>query len=226
MKKILFITSLLFASCIGYAQADLSGAYGYSFKPAGNPPEAKKNAGPSGTLVLLKMEGNKYRFWLDITTGWPNYHVGETDGTIVFVNDSATFSNEDEVENNPCILNFKLTGTTININSMSTSFNCEFGVGVNADGDYARLATQPVLNNEWLFKEYHQSPQVLVTAAKAEVFKDEKCQHSYTPAKHLTKNDTIVTIAETDKSIYTEYITSSGKFIYGWVKKAALEIGK
>lgn len=226
MKKILLITGLSFFILTARAQTDHSGTYGYSFKPAGDPPKADENKGPAGNLVLLRMEGNTYRFWLDVTLGWPNYHVGETDGTITFATDSAIFSNEEEAETHPCILKFKITGTTIHINSMSTSFNCEFGAGVNADGDYAKLNPQPVLNNDWLFKEYHQSPQALVIAGKAEVFKDERCLHPYSPAKYFSKNDKVITIAETDKSIYTEYITSSGNFLYGWVKKAALEIGK
>ncbi|MCB0739905.1 MAG: hypothetical protein KDB92_02365, partial [Chitinophagaceae bacterium] len=64
---------------------DYSGKYSYAFPPSGNPPKTEKNRGPSGQLYLLKMHDNLYRFWLDITNGWPSYHVGETDGTIQIV---------------------------------------------------------------------------------------------------------------------------------------------
>ena len=226
MKKFILICGWLLAVLPSQAQTDHSGAYGYSFKPVGEPPETEKNNGPAGNLVLLKMEGNTYRFWLDITLGWPNYHVGETDGTITFINDTASFNNSYEDALHPCILKFKISGTTIYIDSRSTSFNCGFGNGVNADGEYARLKTQPVFNNDWLRKEYRQSPLAMITAGRADIFKDEKCLHPYVPKKYFIKNDRIPSIAETDKSIYTEYISADGKFIYGWVKKSALEIVK
>lgn len=149
-EKLFLITTMLFVAVISQAQNNYSGAYGYSFKPNGNTGNDKDATGPAGNLVLLKMDGDKYRFWLDVTIGWPNYNVGETDGTITIVNDTASFDNTFEEATKPCILKFKIAGNTIHINSLSTSFNCGFGNGVNADGDYTKLKNQPVLNNAWL----------------------------------------------------------------------------
>ena len=103
----------------------------------------------------------------------------ETDGTITFLSDTASFDNTFEDAEKPCILKFKLTGTTININSQSTSFNCGFGNGVNADGDYAGLKTQPVLDNKWLHKEYPSTPYASISSNKAELFQDENCMVPY-----------------------------------------------
>lgn len=182
-------------------------------------PPKDKTAIPGGQLVLIKMEENKYRFWLDVLTGPPGYNRGETDGTIVFINDTASFDNTFEDAENPCILKFKLTGNVININSQSTSFNCGFGNGVNADGDYTRLKTQPTLDNKWLRKEYSSSPMATATANKAELFQDENCLVPFSPKKYFNKGDSFLSIAETTKSIYTEYIPSAGKFIWGWIRK-------
>ncbi len=224
MKK-LFFSSLLFsvAFCLT-AQTNLSGTYGYSFKPQGDPPKTEANKGPTGKLVLLRMDGNKYRFWLDVGLGWPNYHVGETDGTIIFSNDTASFDNTFEEATHPCILKFKIEGNTININSLSSSFNCGFGSGVNADGNYTKLAVQPALNNDWLKKEYYNSPRIIITAANAEVFQDEGCLHSFVPKKYFNKGDNLINIAETEKTVYTEFIPSPGKLTYGWIKKTAVKI--
>lgn len=224
MKKIfLSLTALLLCLQI-FSQVNLTGSYGYSFKPQGNTGNDKEATGPKGNLVLLKMENNKYRFWLDVTIGWPNYNVGETDGTVTFVNDTASFDNTFEDATNPCILKFKISSNSININSLSTSFNCGFGNGVNADGDYTRLKIQPVLNNEWLNKEYHQSPGAVITVNRAEIFQDENCLYSFTPRKFFLKSDSFKSIAETEKSVYTEYIPAPGKFIWGWIKKINLTI--
>lgn len=224
MKKFVSIAGLFLVSLSLVAQSNYSGTYGYSFKPEGNPPKTEADKGPTGKLVLLKMDGNKYRFWLDVGLGWPNYHVGETDGTITFVNDTASFDNTFEDATHPCILKFKITGNKININSRSTSFNCGFGNGVNADGDYTKLKVQPVLNNEWLKKEYYNSPRIIIADARVELFQDENCLYSFTPKKYFNKGDNLINISETEKTVYTEFIPSPGKLTYGWVKKSGVKM--
>ncbi len=223
MKKIFLLSSLLITTFVVTAQSNISGAYGYSFKPQGTPPKGEENKDPAGNLVLLKMNDNKYRFWLDVTMGWPDYHVGETDGTITIVNDTASFDNTFEDATTPCILKFKISGASININSMSTSFNCGFGNGVNADGDYTKLKTQPALNNAWLKKEYHQSPTIIITSNKAEIFQDENVLYPFAQKQYFVKGDKLLSIGETQKSVYTEFITTTGKFVYGWIKKTDLK---
>lgn len=205
-------------------QSNFSGLYSYSFKPNGNPPETEKARGPNGQLVLLKMEGNLYRFWLDVTVGWPNYNVGETDGTVTFVNDTASFDNTFEDAEHPCILRFKKDGNTIRINSESTSFNCGFGNGVNADGEYTLLKDQPVFDNTWLENEYKQSPVATIKVNTANIYQDENCLHPFTPRKYFAKMTRLLSIAETKSTIYTEYIPSPGKFIWGWIKKTDVTI--
>jgi len=224
MKKITLLLAMAFCFCAASAQTNLTGAYGYAFKPVGNTGNDKNATGAEGNLTLLKMEGNKYRFWLDVTIGWPNYNQGETDGTLTFVNDTASFDNTFEDAENPCILKFKVKGNTININSMSTSFNCGFGNGVNADGDYPRLKEQPVMNNAWLKKQYFQTPTIIITAKKAELFQDENTRRPYPQPHYFNKDDSLLSIAETEKTIYTEYFTPAGKFIYGWLRKTDVKV--
>jgi len=226
MKKTLLILILLVTSIALTAQTNLSGTWAYSFKPQGNPPKEALNAGPSGKLVLLKMENNKYRFWLDVTVGWPSYNVGETDGTISFVNDTASFDNTFEDAEKPCILKFKVANNVININAMSTSFNCGFGNGVNADGDYTKLKAQPALNNQWIKKEYPEAATIVITTDKTEVYQDENLLHSFAPKQYFSKGESMPGIVQTEKAIYTEYITASGKFMYGWIQKSSVKISK
>jgi hypothetical protein len=223
MKGILFFTLLAY-TVQSYSQKDLSGAYGYTFPVQKAQPPKDKTAVPGGQLVLVRMEVNKYRFWLDVLTGPPGYNRGETDGTIVFVNDTASFDNTFEDAEHPCILKFKITGSIIRINSQSTSFNCGFGNGVNADADYPRLKTQPVLDNKWLRTEYPSTPLATPVENKAELFQDENCFVPFSPKKYLLKTDSFLSIAETEKSIYTEYFPSAGKFVWGWLKKSAIQI--
>ncbi len=215
MKKIILLLALAFCYGHSFAQANYSGSYGYTL-PNNDLPK-NNTITPGGNLVLVKMEGNKYRFWLDVVIGPPGYNRGETDGTITFVNDTASFDNTFEDATHPCILKFKITKNVITINSESTSFNCGFGNGVNADGNYTRLKVQPVIDNKWLNDQYPESPILTITAKKALLYHDENCRMEKEGS--FVKGKSLLNVAETTSTFYTEYITPQGKFMYGWIKK-------
>jgi hypothetical protein len=215
MKKLTILLAISFCYCYTSAQTNYAGTYGYQLANESHPKD--KNAIPGGTLVLVKMEDNKYRFWLDVLNGAPGWNRGETDGTITFTGDSALFDNTFEDATNPCILKFKMGKNTININSQSTSFNCGFGNGVHADGDYPKLKVQPVTDNKWLNDQYHESPVVTITSKKALLYHDENCRMEKEGS--FVKGISLLNIQETENTFYTEYINPQGKFMYGWVKK-------
>ncbi len=193
MKRFSLLTLLVLSTIFGFSQTDHSGLYSYTNKIKVKAPASEKARGPNGQLVLLKMEGNLYRFWLDVTTGWPNYNVGETDGTITLVNDTASFDNTFEDAERPCILKFQLSNNVITINSQSTSFNCGFGNGVHADGEYTFDKVQPKLDNIWLQKEYYSSPTIEVIKNKAQLYSGENCLYSKT--QFFVKGNKLLSIA-------------------------------
>ncbi len=215
MKQIFFFLATVFCYYSLAAQTNYNGTYGYTTSTISHPKD--KNAIPGGRLVLVKMESNKYRFWLDVLNGAPGWNRGETDGTIVFVNDTASFDNTYEDATHPCILKFKKTGNTISINSQSTSFNCGFGNGVNADGEFTKLNTQPVIDNKWLNDQYHESPVLTISSKKAQLYHDENCRME--KGESFAKGTSLLNISETENTFYTEYINPQGKFMYGWIKK-------
>lgn len=219
--RILFF--LLIVSNSAFSQASLSGLYSYASKPEGNPPKDEGNNGPAGTISLLKMEGNKYRFWLDVTIGWPSYNQGQLDGIIVFKADAASFEVNFEDDEHPCKLAFRKKGSTITINSQSTSYNCGFGQGVVADGAYTKDKKQPTMNNAWLKEQYSQSSFMIVTKMTP-VYQDENCRRPHLQAISFAKDQKLPNIDERQNSVYTEYITPAGKFIYGWVKKKDVKL--
>lgn len=220
MKRITVLMAITFCYCHLQAQVNYSGSYGYSLPNEDLPKD--QLIIPGGNLVLLKMEGSKYRFWLDVLNGPPGWNRGETDGTIIFKNDTASFDNTFEDATHPCILKFKISGNTININSLSTSFNCGFGNGVNADGEYPRLKVQPVINNKWLKEQYPEAPVATVISKKTELYEDENCRVS--KPQYFVKGDVLLNVTGNEHTFYTEFITPQGKFIYGWLKKSAVKI--
>jgi hypothetical protein len=95
---------------------------------------------------------------------------------------------------------------------------------VSANGNYAWLQEQQKLNNEWLKKEYPEATKFKITAAKAELFRDENCLHPFSKKQFLVREESFLNIAETEKTVYTEFITREGQFRYGWVKKTDIKV--
>ena len=223
MKNILLICFFALASIGVAAQANYTGVYGYSVEPGQNQHNNEKDAtGPSGSLVLQKMDGNKYRFWLDVNIGAPSYNLGETDGTLNFVNDTASWDNTYEGAVNSCVLRFKITGAGVVISTTGNSADCGFGNRVNAAGTYTRLKDQSPLTNAWLKTQYHESAMMTVSSAKAELFQDENALRPFDKKQYIVKGERLLSIAENEKTVYTEYYDKSGKFIYGWLNKSDL----
>ncbi|HRX93887.1 MAG TPA: hypothetical protein P5158_07225 [Chitinophagaceae bacterium] len=223
MKKIFFSVLIVLIVSEARSQANLTGMYGYSMPLENTVSEKEKSAVPGGRLILIKIEGNQYRFWLDVLTGPPGYNRGETDGIITFVNDTASFDNTYEDAENPCILKFQRKGKTISINSQSTSFNCGFGNGVSADGEFTWLEKQETLNNEWLKKQYLNAPVLEIKSGKAQLYHDQDGFQSFYPKKYLSKNDSFMNIAETETTVYTEFIDAVGNLTWGWIRKSDIK---
>lgn len=221
MMRLSFITLLILAGIIAQGQPDYSGVYGYTSAPADSS-AGKNEMGRAVSLTLIRVEGTKYRFWLDVNRGWPSYASGATDGVITFKNDTASFDNTFETANKPCILHFRIKGTTISIDCDAHSADCGFGNGVTANDEYPRFGKQPALNNAWLKEQYDQSPSATIIADRADVYEDEDGLHK--KSQYFVKGDTIISIAESKNTIYTEYITPQGKFVYGWLRKSALQV--
>jgi hypothetical protein len=224
MRSFLFLSSFILFGIASFSQSNFSGIYSYSFKAAGNPPQEHVNEGPAGSLSLLKMDGNKYRFWLDVNIGWPSYNQGIVDGTLTWKNDAAFFEVNFEGDEHPCQLYFKKKGNMITIDSRSTSFNCGFGHGVSADGDYARDKKQPLMNAAWLKEQYSQSSYMVVVAKKALLYQDEAGLRPYPAGTYFVKGNRLVNIDELENTVYTEFITPAGKFVYGWVRKKDVKL--
>lgn len=221
-----FISSMIacFFTLIVTAQVNYSGAYGYAYKPHGNPPKEYRNEGPTGDLVLLRIENNTYKFWLDLNKGWPSYNMGEASGFITLDHDSASFDNTFEGAEGKCILHFKVSAAKVKVSTDANSFDCGFGNAVVADGNYQKQTKQPVLNNKWLRNYYSNMDTAVILSDKAVIYEDKKLEH---PKKQFfVKGDVIAMVDEDDNSVYTEFISPGGKFVWGWVKKDSLKIKK
>ena len=220
MRKLLLAAALSISFFV-HGQADLSGSYGYLLEQPDNATK-DEHAVPGGRLVLIKMENNLYRFWLDVMTKGPDFNRMETDGTLQFVNDTASFDNTFEDAAQSCILKFRKSGNTIVITTHGGALGC--GSGLQANGAFTRFENQQKLDNNWLREQYPHAPLYKVTAAAAEFYQDQDGFRSFTPKRSFNKGETFLAIAETDKTVYTEMVMPDGTLRYGWLRKTDIKI--
>lgn len=110
----LSLLSVLLFSC-AIAQTDYSGHYGYSSDPQFEVPKGQKESGPYGTLSLYKLGTDTYKFWLEVSKGYPSYNVGNAEGIITVKGDNASYDNTFEDSPEKCILKFKFTKSKVEI---------------------------------------------------------------------------------------------------------------
>jgi len=224
IRNFYLVVCFLLSVTIVSGQVNFTGVYGYSSLTI-NVTEAKeKTAVPGGSLVLIKISGSQYRFWLDVLGGPPAYDRGETDGTITFTNDTASFDNSYE-DDSPCMLKFKIDGKTITIENESSSTACGFGNGVTAGGEYTWLTKQEKLDNEWLEKQYPQATKIKVSST-TELYSDPDGYRSFANKILVAKGNDYLNIAESEKTIYTEFISKEGTLKWGWIRKTAIKVDK
>lgn len=219
--KSLFLSIALLCSFTLFSQTNLAGSYGYTLEsPVGVTKDER--AIPGGRLVLVKMEGNLYRFWLDVLSKGPDFNRVETDATISFINDTASFDNTFEDAAGTCLLKFKVNGKTISVKSHGGVAAC--GSGLLADGEYTWLAKQPKIDNAWLRTQYPHAPTMKVEIELAQMYADQDGLQSFTPKRMMMKGDTFLAIAETDVAVYTEIIRPDGTLSHGWLRKKDIKM--
>lgn len=223
--RIIFLVFLLFYfSEISRAQVDYSGKYGFQteiyFDKDSPMKPGKDDQGRMGDLTLLKIDSTRYKFWLFASRGWPSYNMGNIAGVVNIVNGKAVYRMKEDYSDSSCVILFSLHPNHIEVEQKSTDFECGFGHSVYADGEYTKKKGGK-LNTKDLEKLYDDFTRYQVISNKAFLFEDESGRKSKT--QYFIKNDKVIAVSENDNFVFVEYISASGKFIYGWIKKTDLK---
>jgi hypothetical protein len=231
MKNIFLLTLLFCFAGIAKAQVDYTGNYGFQNKvyydkdSEMKPSKDEINQGSMGSLTLLKIDTNKYKFWLSCNRGWPSFNMGDIDGFIKLDSNKAGFVNAVEYtgSDSSCKLLFFFTAVYIKLNQNSTDNDCGFGHNVYADGKYKKQDAKRIKNAElqrmyYSIEKYSVSAEKLYLSAEANVESITK--------QYFIKGNIVIAIREKDGFIYTEFITPAGKLVYGWLNKLQLTLVK
>jgi hypothetical protein len=188
------------------------------FDPKGlKPSKEEAHDGASGQLTVFRIDKTHYKFWLGVGKGWPNYHTGNIDGIMTATGNGGIFKEKQEFSDSFCTLTFTFSAKSVSISQEGTDIDCGFGANVYADGDYKKRNSRKVTVAE--FSDlYFDASRYSIAADKAYVFDDSsglKRKNQY-----FVKNDELIAVRESGGFIYIEHLTSSGKFVYGWIRKS------
>jgi hypothetical protein len=95
---------------------------------------------PVGQLTLHKQTADTYLFYLDVNRGAPSYNSGAIYGSLTVKDGEATYNNQLDYGDKPCMLDFVFAGMAIKVTS-GADIDCGFGNGVYADGDFTKTKT-------------------------------------------------------------------------------------
>jgi hypothetical protein len=221
MRPAIFFIQFLLICHAGYSQTDHSGLYSYSDKPmfdpkGERPSKEEANDGASGQLTVFRIDKTHYKFWLGVGKGWPGYHTGNINGIMTVTANRGFFKEKQDFSDSFCTLIFTFSAKSVSISQDGTDIDCGFGAFVYADGDYKKRNGKRITTDQ--FNDlYFDAARYNITADKAYVFEDSsglKRKNQY-----FVKNDELIGVNESAGFIYIEHLTSSGKFIYGWIRK-------
>jgi hypothetical protein len=219
-----FIMLLVFKQQL-FCQIDFTGKYSFNKKvnfyatDENQPNKSELNQGANGILILYKIDTNQYKFWLNVSRGWPSFNYGELDGLLNVQINKALFFNKIAFGEKSCGVQFIFLKNTIDVKEVDTARNCGFGAFVYADGKYKKQTVGKIKNTD-LKRLYSFSNYYLVTAYKIALF--ASADSSIVKKEYFIKGDKILGISIYNNFIYTEYITPSGKFVYGWIPQSQL----
>lgn len=221
MKTVLALLFFSFSCFNVFAQTDYTGIYSFSFpvnREMSDLKPSKEDGGPSGQLIVAKMNGGNYSFWLSVNRGWPSYNNGFISGKIQVKNENAIFSQQDEYSNGTCVLKFTFKQGLIEIVSDGYE-HCGFGHAVYADGNYKK--SKKILSNAYFFSSLEGMGDVkTIKSEKAILYTDSNLQ---SPSKqYFIKNDKVYASQISKNAIFVEYMAKGQKYVYGWLKKEDL----
>jgi hypothetical protein len=221
--RVTILSILFFLICqTGHSQTDYSGLYNYSDKPVFDPKgerpsKEEANDGPSGELTVLRIDKTHYKFWLGVGKGWPGYHIGNIHGIMTVTANRGIFKEKQDYSDSACRLYFTFSGKSVSIVQEGTDIDCGFGAFVYADGNYKKRNAKKVTVDQ--FNDlYFDASRYSIIADKAPIFEDSLGLR--TKNQYFVKNDELISLNESAGFIYIEHLTSSGKFIYGWIRKS------
>lgn len=226
MKRLVIVVMSLLLHQQLFAQQDYSGVYGEKSPLSKELREVYKDLNPGKEdfgyetkLVLKKVSGNRYKFWLYVCKGFPSYNSGQIDGFVEFTNAKAAFRLGDNVVSR-CKLDFTFYGKSVSVDHDYENGYCGFGANVTAQSVYP-LKRKQVKTKDIAATFQYEVEEVAVAAARAYIYKNHTDTNP--SSQYFVKGDRILLLNDESDRIYTEYISASGKFVYGWVNRADLQ---
>jgi hypothetical protein len=177
----------------------------------------KDESGFQDDLVIVKLDGNRYKFWLYIVKGYPGYNSGHTEGIILIVKDTAVFIEPDTILSTTCKLIFRFSKNNVEV--IQGFSNCGFGANVYAEGDYPRKSLKATITDIMNTYQYDISTSTVITAKS---FIYDEASAIKVSKKYFIKGDKVYASEEEGDFMFARFMSKTGKYTEGWIKKSTI----
>jgi hypothetical protein len=214
MRKIGFLIFIVL-SVKADAQIDYSGIYGFD--------------GTSYTkdLTMLKIDANHYKFWMSAAS---EKYINTGDGIIEVKGDSGIYKilDKSNSEFQYCNLVFKLTSKNIEVASEKSEKICHVLFGSHIITTYPLIKSARISQKEFLNAYQEDYTLYKVISDETVLYLDSSITRKGN--HYFKKGDILIESGYNTfpavKSIQVEYLSNSGEFISGWIKKEAVVVIK
>lgn len=140
MRKMYFVlAAFLLVSSVGRAQmrkkdtAELETA-----KYAGKYTYGEGTDFGNGEVLVYPESDSTILFYINIEVGEPSYNMGDLYGRVSIVDGKGVFERKTQYSDDGCKWSMTFTDDKLIIEILDEQYECGFGYGVYADGEYAR----------------------------------------------------------------------------------------
>ncbi|MEI6123467.1 MAG: hypothetical protein WCQ95_07535 [Bacteroidota bacterium] len=99
--------------------------------------------GRVGVMYVYAETDSSILFYLELNRGAPSYSMGSIYNSVKIKNDTGTFYTKFAYATDGCKWIFRFSKNRLTLATVNSAYDCDFGHGVFADGDFKRTSNIP-----------------------------------------------------------------------------------
>ena len=109
----------------------------------------------------------------------------------------------------------------MNITQSGTDIDCGFGASVSIDDKFP-LKRKNAFTEKEFEKKFFYAKKYRINVAKSYLYSDNS--RTKNKKQYFIQGDIVSVFENKDGSLYVEYVTPKGKFIYGWISSIEADL--
>ncbi len=141
MNKIYFLAIMVLICASSFAQMSRQSAEGFkTLQYAGKYTYGNNNDDfdAMGEVLVYPESDTTILFYIQLVVGEPSYNMGDLYGRVILINGKGVFERKSQYSEEGCKWSMEFTDNKLIIKILDEQYECGFGYGVYADGEYTR----------------------------------------------------------------------------------------